>query len=218
MSGIAIYVEGGGDNVQQKAQLRKGFDMLLKPQKDAARSRSLRWKLVPCGGRNAANDAFINALKTDPSTINVLLVDSEKELPIETLNDDIGNAKRRVNLLVERDGWDMTAAEPERIHLMVQCMEAWIVADPDALTRYYGQYFNRSSLPARNNLEEEPKQDIYNKLEQATSDKRIKKGQYLKQIEHESDLLALIDPDKVTNRCPNFAVFTKWLEQTIAGI
>ena len=55
MTGIAIYIEGGGDSSSGKAQLRMGFDALLHPQKNAARARKMGWKLVLCGGRNATS-------------------------------------------------------------------------------------------------------------------------------------------------------------------
>ncbi len=66
------------------------------------------------------------------------------------------------------------------------------------------------------NLEEEPKQDLYDKLDKAASDKRLTKGSYGK-IRHASELLKRIDPAKVTVRCPRFATFTRWLDATIAG-
>ena len=54
MKVIAIYVEGGGNNVQQRVELRIGLDRLLKPQKLAAFDKRLGWKLVPCGSREIA--------------------------------------------------------------------------------------------------------------------------------------------------------------------
>jgi hypothetical protein len=215
VSGIAVYVEGGGDNVQQKAELRTGLDALLKKQKDAARARKLGWKMVPCGGRNAAYDAFISALGTDPAATNILLVDSEEGVAAET-GDRRRDAEARAAHLTRRDRWDLTAGNPECIHLMVQCMEAWIVADPDALAQFYGQYFGRNLLPTRPNIEEEPKRDIYDKLDRATSDRRITKGQYGK-IKHASQLLQRIEPSKLIPRCPRFFTFTQWLGQAIAN-
>jgi hypothetical protein len=71
---IAVYVEGGGDTAQQKAELRIGFDALLQVQKQAARAKSLRWKLVPSGGRDQAYRAFRNAIDhADDETLVVLL-------------------------------------------------------------------------------------------------------------------------------------------------
>lgn len=78
MKAIAIYVEGGGDH--PGPDLRVGFDTLLKAQKEAARERRVRWSIVLCGGRKAACDAFLDAVRTEPGVVNVLLVDSEGPL------------------------------------------------------------------------------------------------------------------------------------------
>lgn len=213
MKAIAIYAEGGGDH--PGPELRVGFDTLLQAQKEAARARRLRWQMVLCGGRKATCDAFLDAVRTEPEVVNVLLVDSEGPVAAET-GDASKDAGERRQHLKTRDGWNLDAVDAERIHLMVQCMEAWIVADPEALAAFYGQYFKANALPARKNLEEEPKQDLYDKLDKATSDKRLTKGSYGK-IRHASELLKRIDPAKVTVRCPRFATFTRWLDATIAG-
>ena len=46
MSGFAIYMEGGGDGKGTKAALRQGMDALLQPLKEAARAKTLHWKLA----------------------------------------------------------------------------------------------------------------------------------------------------------------------------
>ncbi len=81
---------------------------------------------------------------------------------------------------------------------MVQAMEAWIVADPSALARYYGQGFRLAALPKTRNLEEVSKQDLERGLRQATQ--ATGKGRYHK-IKHASDLLKRIDVSAVTSRC-----------------
>lgn len=211
MTQIAFYVEGGGDTAQQKAELRQGFDGLLLSVKSKATAKRLRWKLACAGGRRAAYEAFINAVRTNPDAINVLLVDSEDPVAPET-GDPARDAAACVAHLGQRDGWDFSATRPERVHLMVQSMEAWIVADPDALAAYYGQGFAPNVLPARPNLEEEPKPDVNDKLARAT--RGTKKGEYGK-IKHAGQLLQRIDPARVARRCPRFASLTRWLEQTI---
>lgn len=211
MTQIALYVEGGGDTAQQKAELRQGFDGLLERVKSSARAKRLGWKLVCSGDRRAAYEAFINAMRTNPDAINVLLVDSENPVAPGT-GDPARDAAVRVTHLRQRDGWDLSATRAERVHLMVRCMEAWIVADPDALTAYYGQGFAPNILPARPNLEDEPKPDVYDKLARATRD--TKKGEYGK-IKHASQLLQRIDPAKVAQRCPRFADLRRSLEQIV---
>lgn len=213
MKAIAIYAEGGGDH--PGPELRVGFDTLLKAQKEAARARRLRWSMVLCGGRTATCDAFLDAVRTEPEVVNVLLVDSEGPVAAETGDTKKDAAARRQHLRT-RDGWNLDAVNAECIYLMVQCMEAWIVADPEALASFYGQYFNAKALPARQNLEEEPKQGLYEKLAKATGDKRMSKGSYGK-IRHASELLKRIGPAKVAVRCPRFATFTRWLDSTIAS-
>lgn len=213
MTEIAIYVEGGGDTPDQKGELRRGLDSLLDNVKSKAREKRIRWKLIPSGGRRTTYEAFINALYTNPDSINVLLVDSET--PIAAVTDDTDqDAEVRVAHLTQRDQWDLSEAHPQRVHLMVQCMETWIVADRDALRRFYGQGFVPNSLPRRVNLEEEPKMDVYDKLMRAT--RATQKGEYGK-IRHASQLLQSIDPTQVAARCPRFAILMRWLEETIVA-
>lgn len=220
MSEIAVYVEGGGDTAGQKAELRQGFDALFAREKSKAAEKSGSLRFICCGGRREAYEAFMYAVAVKPHLVNALLVDSETSIaPIPA--DHGQDAQVRLNHLSQTratdsrgqgDGWQFTGVPPERIHLMVQCMEAWIVSDPDALEGFYKQEFRRARLPARNNLEDEPKIDVYAKLGAATAN--TQKGQYAK-IRHASKILLLIDPEKVGDRCPRFSIFRDWLNESI---
>jgi len=226
MKSIAIYIEGGGNSKHQKSALRIGFNGLFNEQKQAARAKGLGWKLVPCGGRQRTYEAFINSIKkSNGETLCVLLVDSEDELPPEETTDveeseddrqnrELKNARTRRDHLVSRDNWKFNNIPPDRIHLMVRCMESWIVADKAALQSYYGNDFHVNQLPNRTNFEDEPKDQVCNKLKKATKD--TSKGEYAK-IKHASELLALIDTNKISSRCQRFATFTIWLSKQIAG-
>ena len=100
----------------------------------------------------------------------------------------------------KEDKWDLRFTEDTNVHLMVQVMETWIVADPQALAEYYGQRFGKARLPNRADLEEEPKKQVILALESATA--ATGKGTYGK-IAHASALLMRINPKKVKARCPH---------------
>jgi hypothetical protein len=210
VSQIAIYVEGGGDSTAQKSALRQGFDALLEPQKNAARKKRIRWKLVCCGSRNEAHDAFVHACAVEPGAFNVLLVDSEG--PLSELAPTVP-VSRRDYLMGRECGWRIGTAEPERIHLMVQCMEAWILSDQRAVVAYYGQGCNQNALPRRNDLEQEPKASLHGSLVNAT--RATQKGEY-KKIKHGSELLGMLAPEAVAARCRHFGIFAGSLDAFIS--
>jgi hypothetical protein len=217
---IAIYIEGGGNTAEQKAELRQGFDALFVKERSMAREKRGGLKFVCCGGRQQAYEAFIHSLAVNPSTINALLVDSETPVDAVPANRAVDAGIRIAHLKQkdggagrgQGDGWEFDSVPPERIHLMVQCMEAWIVADPDKLEEFFKQKFKKGSLPKRLDLEGEPKPDLYEKLKNATKD--TQKGEYGK-IKHASKLLAMIDPEKIAKRCPRFSIFREWLTESI---
>ena len=184
---VAIYMEGGGNSRDAKAALRVGMDGFLGALKQSARDRELGWKLVCCGPRDDTFRRFWNAVRTGNDSIVVLLVDAEDPVATEP----------RAHLQA-RDGWDVTDIDEHSVHLMVQTMETWLVADPAAMNEYYGQGFNARVLPRRSNLEEAPKADVERSLNRATAG--TQKGRYHK-IRHASDLLQRIDAEMVKARC-----------------
>ena len=193
MRDIAIYMEGGGETATTKASLRQGMDMFLAALKSEARSRSMHWKLVCCGGRDSAFRAFQNAIARSGSGLVILLVDSEAPL--------LG---LRCPHLFDRDKWDVKHADEDIVHLMVQTMETLIAADHEALLKYYGRNFQANALPQSANLESVAKADIAKALHEAT--RNTQKGSYHK-IKHASDLLGRVHPAAVQNRCPNCKSF-----------
>ena len=200
MSGIAIYMEGGGTGRENRAALRQGMDAFLQSLKEAARNKALRWKLVCCGPRDEAFRGFRNAVSNGDNEVNVLLVDAEG--PVDQSPRDH---------LEGRDHWDLGFAEEDWVHLMVQAMEAWIVADSAALAAYYGQGFRVNQLPKAKNLETVAKADVARALDGATRGTR--KGPYHK-VRHASDLLKRIDASKVRTRCAH----CEWMFERLGGM
>ena len=148
--------------------------------------------VVASGSRWDAFDDFCKALRS-PGKYDfiVLLVDSEE--PVTT-----GPWQ---HLKKTPDKWDQpSGTTDDQVHLMVQCMEAWFLADKDCLATYYGNDFNQNALPARLDIEKIPKNDVLNGLKNATRS-GVSKGEYEKG-QHSFDILALIDPDKVIAASP----------------
>lgn len=194
MSGIAIFIEGGGDGNAGKAALRSGFDAFLQPLKDAVREKQQPWKLVMCGSRIDACNAFFHASQSGDFKHVFLLVDSEQ--PVKS---------SPVQHLVQRDGQHQLSGCAESfVHLMIQTMEAWIAADVETLKIYYKQGFAARSLPRPDNLESVGKVRMAETLHLAT--RNTSKGSYQK-ILHASELLKQIKIAVVQKRCPSCARF-----------
>lgn len=209
MTGVTIYMEGGGDYQDGKAQLRQGMDAFLIDLKSKVREKRWKWKMTPCGGRQNAHDAFQNARNYPrDGEIIILLVDAEAPVTAATRAEHLRMRKG--------DGWDLTGVHEETIHLMVQTMETWIVADPTALRDYYGQHFKGNFLPKAIDLETVANITVANALDKATR-QAMPKGVYHK-IRHASDLLKKIDPSIVQRRCPSCARLFNVLGNTINRI
>jgi hypothetical protein len=197
---IRIYIEGGGDSSHGKARLRQGFSTFFGAVRDAARNKQVRWAVILAGSRKSCFDDFCNACKDHPDAFNILLVDAESEVC----------TKPREHLC-NRDRWTIEAPD-EACHLMVQTMEAWLVADRDTLGKYYGEGFLNSAIPNNTDVEKIDKAMLESALEAAT--RHTQKGSY-REIEHGADLLALIDPKVVRARAQHCELLFRTLESLI---
>jgi len=177
---VRIYVEGGFEG-STKSNCRKAFSTFL-----AKVIRPESFKVIASGSRTQAFQDFCSALRQRPGDYNILLVDSE-----------IAVTKRPWQHLGEREGdnWPQPeGATDEQAHLMVQVMEAWFLADHDALETFYGQDFLRNSLPRQRNVESLEKRRVFESLRHAS--RNTQKGTYHK-TRHGFELLELIAPTLV---------------------
>lgn len=187
---IRIYIEGGGRSDHTKTLMRQGFSEFFRELVTIARERRVDWRIVACGSRENAFRAFQIALKANPKAFNVLLVDSEEAV-----------SQPPWQHLAMRDNWARPqGATDAHCQFMVQCMEAWIIADRNALRAFYGLNFLPNALPQPRNVESTDKVAIANHLERAT--RNTQKGEYHK-INHGTKLLAKIDPRIVRAACPH---------------
>ncbi|MFL6259981.1 MAG: DUF4276 family protein [Thermoanaerobaculia bacterium] len=200
---IRIYVEGGGQDKLTWRKIREGLSNFLDPLRQLARSRRVQWRIIPCGSRNDTFEELKIGLRTRPEAFHVLLVDSEgpvSQSPLEHLRN--------------QDRWDVSLLTEDQCHLMVQTIEAWLVADPEALASYYGQGFRRNALPKNPDVEAIPKDQLVKKLEQATA--KTQKRPYHK-IRHCADLLGRLSRDRVRQRARHCELLFRTLEARITA-
>ena len=168
-------------------------------------------RIVACGSRDDAFSSFCTAVKNGEAAM--LLVDSEA--PVSAGAQPTSNAQVVVGVppltganwlpwlhLHQRDNWTKPANSADTdCHLMTQVMESWFLADRTVLQSYFGQKFQSNQLPAAANpVEGILKTQVYSALSKATHSCKPK-GQYGKGA-HSFELLALVEPGKVTAACP----------------
>jgi Domain of unknown function (DUF4276) len=181
-----LFVEGGGDRDDLKTECRKGFSKLLK----RARIGGSMPRIVACGGRGAAYARFVHAMANKRAEDEVyLLVDSEESVVHE---DPWNHVAARTG-----DGWSSPGGAAEfHLHFMVQVMETWFLADPEAVEEFFGKGFSRGVLPKHRDIEAVSKADIYRALHEAT--KHTQAGPYGKG-QHSFQILGELDPEKIAN-------------------
>jgi hypothetical protein len=184
---VRVYVEGAGDykHTDNATACRRGFQEFF--EKLGLPERRL--SVIACGSRRQTYRDFCKAVQQvtlqRSDDFVILLVDSEG--PVE--------APSAWAHLHVRDEWERPAGTIEdQARLMVQCMEAWFLADREALIEFYGQGFLAGSLPGQPNIEQIPKPFLFRKLKQAS--KPTTKGSYDK-TRHAFALLARIDPQRL---------------------
>jgi hypothetical protein len=87
-------------------------------------------------------------------------------------------------------------------------MEAWFLADRQALIDYYGQGYRDGGLPGNPSPEQILKRDLMDGLSRATRD--TSKGEYHK-TRHGFPILEKLDPAAVRARCPHADALLKLL-------
>ena len=207
MSAVTIYMEGGGDKKGTKIQLRDGMAVFLNKELNAA-ANTKKWKLkiICCGDRRRTYRAFRDARKNaSGDEVVMLLVDAEAPVKSSTVVEHLRDRPG--------DGWDLNDVPENHVHLMVQTMETWIVADRDALSGFYGQGFLENALPKHENLEEVDKSEVASALDRATERTETKRSYH--KIRHASQLLKLIDPRKVREKCSHCELLFSRLEEVL---
>ena len=201
MKNVKLYVEGGGDSKEQHARCREGFRKLL----EKSGFSGVMPRIVAGGGREVTFDQFKTAVHSAvPNDYPMLLVDSEEPV--------INTEGSAWDHLHAHDGWEQPGGTTDnQAHLMVTCMETWIMADRDALRVYFGRELRETVLFSPINLESRQRHAVQDALVMATRDcqKTYKKGK------HSFEILAKLHPETLKNHLPHFVDFLDALRQVI---
>jgi hypothetical protein len=191
---VHVFVEGGGPRRRTQTECRRAFRLFFeKLLADRPRPR-----VSACGSRNETYQDFCRSVKHDHDTLALLLVDAEDPVP---------DGKTPRQHLRDRDQWTDPMPD-QQVHLMVQCMESWFLADRPALEEYYGHGFRANGLPGDRNIETIPKDDVVQGLARASKDTDM--GEYHK-TRHGFAILERIDPTLVCARSPHAKAFFSFL-------
>jgi hypothetical protein len=184
-----IFVEGGGTSNELRTRCREGFHKLLENAGFTGRVP----RIVACGSRNDAFDAFKTAHTSGRYDYVALIVDSE---------DAVNDSEKPWVHLTNRDPWERPAnTTDDQVFLMTTCMETWLVADRAALKMHYGTNLQDSSLPALTTLETRHRHAVQDALVHAS---RNCTNFYAKD-KRSFALLAVVKPATLQTHLPAFA-------------
>ena len=179
MKEIRLYFEGD-------RRLRPGFRVFLKEMEERAHAKRIEFNPIAAGGSPAQD--FLTATHSHP-----------EEAWIIVLLDSDGPAD---GSLFER--WPELRKHRTSVFWMVQLMESWFLADPDALETYYGPRFNRKALKKNPHVEQILKKDVEASLKLATRNTgRVYDRRTAAKTIDAPQILKRIDPVKVREAAPN---------------
>ena len=183
-----LFIEGGGAGKRQSNAFRTAW-------RDFFQSTGItdnQPAIVRGGSRNQTFDRFLSAARNPTDgEFPILLVDSEAS---------VAHGRPAWEHLLANDGWRRPPnAEGQQAFLMVQAMEAWLLADRQALRNFFGRSFNENGLPRFSNLESIPKDSLEPSLHRATANCN---PQYTKGPVS-FDILRRVNADNVAARCPH---------------
>jgi len=183
-----LYVEGGGEGPRLDTRFREAWQRFFHRAGLAGRMP----KVVRGGGRSQTFEMFRTALANPRrGEVPLLLLDSEGPV---TPGRSVWTHLKLV------DDWSRpTGAHDDQAFFMVQIMETWLLADREALQRYFGAGFCADALKAWPKLESVAKDTVLKALERASAGcaTRYSKGRV------SFDLLGQIDPGFVGSACPH---------------
>jgi len=149
--------------------------------------------IEPIACKNKPVARFLESMAEYPDDDCLLLMDGHKVAGTDRYRNE-----NLIALLQEKtnDG-RIKEASPSHLHFMVIEMEAWFLADREAMVTFYGDTLRESSLPKSNSVESLSRDKIWQAIRESTVNSV--KGEYHK-TRHGGELLGLLDPERVAAR------------------
>lgn len=185
-----VYVEGGSSRKAERVRFLLAMRTFLRKGVTHAENPTPPPEVVACGSRGDTLRKFRAACSRSSETTPVLLVDSEG--PVDWSR---GSARAHLQRV---DDWDLRFTDDRSVHLMVQFMETWIIADPETVAAYYGKGFRKKALPAASDPEQIGKARVLAALKQATAATRRRRYDKTRDA---PALLERLDSRRVAAKC-----------------
>ena len=183
---VTIYIEGGGTSNSLGRIFRRAWADFFASAGFAGRLPSIKRG----GSRSQTYESFVKAVQeAGPDELPILLVDSEGSVREDQ------TAWQHLQTTV---GWRRPdGADDDSAFLMVQAMEAWLLADRNTVREYFGQGFSENRLPGRNDPEQIPKRELAQLLKFASADCNRQYGKGAVSLE----LLGRVNAAAVESKC-----------------
>ncbi len=183
---MQLIIEGGGDPASSKP-LKQAFRAFIRRAVPNCRYPP---RIIDSGSHDDSLKFFAQQLRRKDVT-SILLVDSEAPVP-----DGVGKIKfvnNKGKLYSNQGEHSLPEEVADQVYSMVQMMESWLLADPEALANYYGQDFHAANLPRNPNVEQVSKTDIERGLTAAVRNTGEK---HYHKVKHGFDLIGKADEQR----------------------
>lgn len=201
---VRLYVEGGpkGTHADGLRQFRNGFKRHLL-RLDA---RLANIEVSPCGDIDSTIRDFARAAREcKADCVVALLVDSDGPV---TGTSPAAHLETKLNSgQVPQDG-------RRNLFLMVQCMEAWFVADPAALEHCFGRRCREVKLPQHKDVEAIPTRTLEAVLDDLAGNTPTRKYHKIRDAVR---ILAKLDPGTVGARSRHARELHDFLRKSAAN-
>jgi hypothetical protein len=162
---IRIYFEG---NRTLRSGFKKFFDVLER----SGRDRGSTVEFI--AAKNGLSD-YRKASRSHPQAWNILLKDSEQQWSSHSA-------------MCDTHGIHQSLAN--NVFWMVELMESWFLADPQALSEYYRRDFSVNAIGNTEDVERIPKAEVLRRLDKVGYHK----------VSHAPHLLERLNPERVQQR------------------